>query len=173
MSHFSNPPAGPPVYTGSMLSRILTLTLAGAALTAAADLSSLAWLTGRWVEEDKGTVSEEIWSPPAGDSMMGMWRLVAGGKTRIFEMNAIVATGDEIALSLRHFDRTLGIRASEKEAPVRLTLRGSTAREAAFEGVENGVAVRLTYRRPTDTELHVTLDKDGKKQEFHFRRTAQ
>ena len=65
--------------------RLAALACLAAALTAA-DLQSLAWLAGRWVNDDKGTLSEEIWSPPSGDAMMGTWRMVAGGKTRIYEL---------------------------------------------------------------------------------------
>jgi hypothetical protein len=45
-------------------------------------------------------------------------------------------------------------------------------REAVFEGPEYNVkgTVRLTYRRPTDDTLTGTLEKEGKKQEFRFRR---
>jgi hypothetical protein len=41
-----------------------------------AKIADLAWIQGRWVGEGLGGTVEEIWSPPIGDSMLGMFRLV-------------------------------------------------------------------------------------------------
>jgi len=54
-------------------------------------LAGLAWMAGHWVGGEGGDLSEETWLAPEGDSMLGMWRYVAGGKTRIFEILTITA----------------------------------------------------------------------------------
>jgi hypothetical protein len=134
-------------------------------------LADLAWIAGRWIDDSGGNLSEEIWAAPAGDSMMGMWRYVSGGKVRIFEMLTIGEHEGGLALRLRHFDPKLAGR-EDKERPVVLRLVRLGDREAAFEGTEysgNGT-VRLTYRRPSEDTLAVTLDKAAGKEEFRFRR---
>src|SRR5262245_29835909 len=42
--------------------------------------SDLAWLSGRWLGAGLGGTTEEVWAPPVGDQMIGMFRLVKDGK---------------------------------------------------------------------------------------------
>ena len=134
-------------------------------------LADLSWMAGRWVDDSGGNLSEEVWTAPEGDSMMGMWRYVSGGKTRIYEMLTITLEPDGIVMRLRHFDPKL-VGREEKERSVELHLAAWKPREAVFEGPAVGApgTVRLTYRRPTDDSLETTLEKEGKAQEFRFRR---
>jgi hypothetical protein len=149
--------------------RLAALACFASAL-AAADLQSLSWLAGRWTSEEKGALSEEMWSPPAGDSMMGAWRMVADGKTRIYELLVFKQEASGLVLLLRHFDPALGVRASEKDGPLRFELKSSDGKWV-FEAVENGKSIGLTYSRPAPDTLQVTLTKDGKAQAFTMRRT--
>ena len=134
-------------------------------------LSDLSWMAGRWIDDSGGNLSEEIWSAPSGDSMMGMWRYVSGGEVRIFELLTISVEPTGIVMRLRHFDPDLAAR-EDKGNPVTLALVGWKPREAAFEGPAVGAPglVRLTYRRPSEDTLTSTLEKDGRTQEFTFRR---
>jgi hypothetical protein len=153
----------------------LAFTAAALAQTAPspsrAVLSDLSWMAGRWIDESGGNLSEEVWSAPAGDSMMGMWRYVAGGKVAIFEILTITLVSNGIMLRLRHFDPDL-VGREDKATPVALALVGWSEREATFEGPAVGApgTVRLTYRSPSDDALVSVLEKDGRKQEFAFRR---
>lgn len=88
-------------------------------------LADLAWIAGRWIDDSGGNLSEEIWAAPAGDSMMGMWRYVAGGKVRIFEMLTIGEHEGGLALRLRHFDPRLAGR----EDTLAVTLDKSAGKE--------------------------------------------
>jgi hypothetical protein len=128
-------------------------------------------MAGRWIDESGGNLSEEVWSAPAGDSMMGMWRYVSGGKVAIFEILTITLESSGIVLRLRHFDPDL-VGREDKTTPVELALVGWAEREATFEGPAVGTSgnVRLTYRSPSDDALVSILEKDGRKQEFTFRR---
>ena len=134
-------------------------------------LSDLSWMAGRWIDDSGGNLSEEIWSAPSGDSMMGMWRYVSGGEVRIFELLTVSVEPTGIVMRLRHFDPELTAR-EDKGTPVELALVGWKPREAAFEGPAVGAPgiVRLTYRRPSEDTLTSTLEKDGRTQEFTFRR---
>ena len=131
----------------------------------------MAFIAGHWVGGDPGDLSEEIWSAPEGDSMVGMWRYVAKGRARIYEILTLTAEGPDVVLRIRHFDPKLVAR-EEKDRPVELPLVAKGAREAVFEGPEYDVKgpVRLTYRGGEDGTLEVVLEKEGKRQEFRFRR---
>ena len=134
-------------------------------------LSDLSWMTGRWIDDSGGNLSEEIWTAPEGDSMMGMWRYVVGGQTRIYELLAITLEPTGIVMRLRHFDPKL-VGREDKDKSVELRLVAWTPGEVSFEGPALGSPglVRLTYRQPTEDTLSTTLEKDGKSQGFHFRR---
>jgi hypothetical protein len=49
-----------------------------------ASLKDVAFMAGHWVGGEKGDLSEEVWTSPDGDSMLGMWRYVSQGQVRIF-----------------------------------------------------------------------------------------
>ena len=119
-----------------------------------ATLADVAFMAGHWVGGDPGDLSEEVWSAPEGDSMMGMWRYVAKGRARIFEVLTLTAEGPNVVLRIRHFDPKLVAR-EEKEGPVELPLVAKGRREAVFEGTEHGAkgTVRLTYQRGDDDAL--------------------
>lgn len=149
--------------------RLAAISCLTAALLAA-DLQSLSWLAGRWVSDENGTVSEESWSPPTGDTMVGTWRLVAGGKVRIFEMLVFKQEADGLVLLLRHFDPALNVRVTEKDGPLRFKHVPGNSKAWVFDGAESGKPVKLTYSTPSDDLLEVVLDKEGKKQTFRMRR---
>jgi len=135
-----------------------------------ATLADVAFMAGHWVGGEPD-LSEEVWSAPEGDSMVGMWRYVAKGRTRIYEILTLTAEGPNVVLRLRHFDPKLVAR-EEKDRAVELPLVAKGPREAVFEGPEYEVkgTVRLTYRRDDDDTLTCVLEKEGTKQEFRFRR---
>jgi hypothetical protein len=134
-----------------------------------ASLSDVAFMAGHWRGGEEGSLSEEIWTEPEGDSMLGMWRYAAGGKARVFELLAIVMGEEGPLLYLRHFDPKFAAR-EEKEKPVILKLARSAPGEAEWEGVGTPEPLRITYRRDGEEGLLSILDKAGKKQEFRFRR---
>jgi hypothetical protein len=135
-----------------------------------ATLADVAFMAGHWVGGELD-LSEEVWSAPEGDSMMGMWRYVAKGRAGIFELLTLTQEGPGVVLRIRHFDPKLVAR-EEKQRAVELPLVAKGPREAVFEGPEYGVkgTVRLTYRRADDDTLSAVLEKESKKQEFRFRR---
>ena len=156
----------------------VVLLLAGALPAGAADgpppvpatLADVSFMAGHWLGGEGGDVSEEVWAPPEGDSMMGMWRYVTKGHAGIFELLTLTAEGQNVVLRIRHFDPKLVAR-EEKERAVELPLVSKRPGEAVFEGTEYGGrgTVRLTYRGGGDT-LTGLLEKGGKKEEFRFRR---
>ena len=136
-------------------------------------LADLSWIEGHWRDESGGGLSEEIWTAPAGDSLMGMWRFAQDGEVRVFELLAIKAEDGKLVLRFRHFDPKLAAR-EEKDRPLVWPLIRSGPREAVFEGPEASgkETARLTYRRPDEDTLVVVLEKGGKAQEFRYRRVT-
>jgi hypothetical protein len=84
-----------------------TFQLAPQAKSPPATLSTMEWLAGHWVGEALGGTSEEIWSPPAGGSMMGMYRLIKDGKPVFYELLTIVEENGTLVLRLKHFHADL------------------------------------------------------------------
>ena len=138
-----------------------------------AKLSDLAWIAGRWVDDRDGNLSEEVWTAPSGDTMLGMWRYVAGGKTRVVEILRIAVEDGGPVLRLRHFDREL-VGREERTQSVVLRLVEWKRRSARFQGPPVGASglVTIHYRRPDDDRLVVTLEKEGGREDFAFRRAA-
>ncbi len=151
----------------------LALLVSQSVLAQTATLADLSWFAGRWVDDAGGNLSEETWTAPSGDSMQGMWRYVSGGKTRIYEILTITAEDGGIVMRLRHFDPKL-VGREDKATPIVMKLVSWKPRAAAFEGPAVGAPglVRLSYARPSDEALVCTLEKEGKKEEYSFRRAA-
>jgi hypothetical protein len=63
----------------------------------AATLDDVAWMAGHWASEDDGTVSEELWMPPAGGVMLGLHRDSREDPARaFFEYLRIERRGDTL-----------------------------------------------------------------------------
>jgi hypothetical protein len=145
-----------------------------AAAPAPATLADVAFMAGHWLGGEEGDVSEEVWTAPEGDSMLGLWRYVSKGQARVFELLSLKAEPDGVLLRLRHFDPRLVAR-EEKETPLVLRLIRHAPGEAAFEGAAVGGTgqVRLTYRRDGEAGLVSVLEKAGRRDEFRFRRAPR
>jgi hypothetical protein len=128
-------------------------------------------MAGRWVDEEKGNLSEESWSIPIGDSMVGTWRMVVSGKAKIFELLTMVEASGTVVLRLRHFDAK-GVGWEEKDAPLVLPLVEKGPGLAVFEQSGSKGLLRLAYRREGDV-LSATLTKGSEPpQEYRFRRAT-
>ena len=135
-----------------------------------ASLTKLSWLAGRWVDDSGGNLSEETWTAPSGDSILGSWRLVVKGQIKLSEILTIQEENQTLVLRLRHFDAKL-VGREEKDKPLELTLAGWNEREARFEGPgSDGTGLALTYRHPDADTLACTVEIHGKKEEFTFKR---
>ena len=59
-------------------------------------LDSLSWMAGSWSGTSRGIEMEEHWTAPKGNSMIGIHRDVAKGRTMLFEFLRIEQQGDQI-----------------------------------------------------------------------------
>lgn len=72
-----------------------------------ATLTDVKWIAGHWKGEAFGGIAEEIWSPPLGDSMMFVFKLVSEGKTQFYEIGHIREIDGTLLLQLKHFHGNL------------------------------------------------------------------
>jgi len=84
-----------------------TISLEEGSTSPKATLEDVAWIEGHWQGEAFGGVTEEIWSPPLGDSMMFSFKLVADGKVQFYELGHIQQLDETLLLQLKHFHGNL------------------------------------------------------------------
>lgn len=103
---------------------------------AAVTIADFAWLQGHWRGEGLGGFVEEVWLPPAGGSMAGVFRAVADGAISLYELFTI--SEPDLTLRLKHFHADV-TGWEERDEVVTFPLVRVTPDEAVFEG--------LTFRR--------------------------
>jgi hypothetical protein len=121
-----------------------------------ATLADLQFIAGRGVGELDGGVSEEVWSAPRGDSMMGMFAFTKEGRARFYEFLLIEQTASGPVLRLKHFNPGL-IGWEEKAEVYSYPLIGLSPRRAVFERADK--ETRLTFEATESGTLAVTLDQ--------------
>jgi hypothetical protein len=132
----------------------------------AATLDAIAWLAGRWEGEGLGGISEELWSPPRGGVMMGMYRSLKQDQVQFYEFLQIVEEKGTLLLRLKHFNPDFS-GWEEKAAFVSFRLAKVEPRAVHFDG--------LSFVRQSDDDLRIYLllrDKSGtvREEEFRLRR---
>lgn len=140
-----------------------TLKLAEGETGGKATLADMAWLAGSWTGKGLGGISEEMWSKPAGGSMMGTYRLIKDGKPVFYEMCWIVEQGDTILFRLKHFNADLtGWEEKDKTVDFRFIKKDGNRIYFTW----------LTFERLSDTNLNIYLAikyKDGSVKESVFK----
>lgn len=84
-----------------------TISFEDGGVSPKADLSEVAWLEGHWKGEALGGITEEIWSPSLGGSMMFSFKLVSNGVVQFYEFGHIQQVGKTLLLQLKHFHGNL------------------------------------------------------------------
>jgi hypothetical protein len=126
-----------------------------ALLAAPPQLEDLAFIAGHWKGPGGATAIEEVWSKHSGDAMIGMFRIVSGGKTRMTEFMAFEQRESGPVLVMRHFGPGL-IAREEKDAPLVWTLEKLAPNHAVFFIEKAGT--RLEFLRQGES-LTITLEK--------------
>ena len=119
---------------------------------AAATLADLAWLAGDWRGSSEDMVSQEVWTAPAGNCMVGMWRLVLGGKLKVSEHMQVIQEPAGPVMYLRHFESG-GIAWEERLAPLIVPLMKISDGEVVFASA----TLRIAYKRQSDGGLVVEV----------------
>lgn len=79
-----------------------TYRLAEGAPRPTAKIADMAWVTGAWTGEGLGGQVDEMWSAPAGGSMVGHFRLVQKGAPVFYELITILEVDGSLEMRLKH-----------------------------------------------------------------------
>ena len=143
---------------------LLSITSATKSASTITNISELAWISGDWQTAAGGRAQiEEHWTQPAGGSLLGMSRTVAGGKTAEFEFLRIEQREDAIYYVAQPKGRC-------PQTDFKLTR--ATDQEAVFENPAHDFPKRIIYRKTAEDALTAGIDGgEGTKQmTFAFRR---
>lgn len=127
-------------------------------------IAALSWITGDWQTAAGGRAQiEEHWTKPAGGSMLGMSRTIAGEKTAEFEYLRIEQRDDGIYYVAHPKARCPGTD---------FKLTRATASEAVFENPQHDFPKRIIYRKTSDATLTASIDggEGSKAMSFSFQR---
>jgi hypothetical protein len=133
----------------------------------------LAWLAGRWVGARAGDEIEEIWSAPAANTLMALFRWLRDGQVRFFELISVEAAGSGLVLRLKHFDP--GLQGwEEKDQSVTFDLVALSEDEAVFFQHTTRKTQWMVYRREGPDKLIAYFDPEGgahaREDEFRYER---
>jgi len=104
---------------------------------------------------------EELWLPPAGNSLLGVSRTVAGGRMVAFEFLRIIEKNGE----------TFYVAQPSARPPTEFKLISVTPTKAVFENPSHDFPKVITYELTAPDSLTATISGNEKKQEFRFQRT--
>ena len=127
-----------------------------------ANLKHIAWLTGHWKGEAFGGVTEEIWSPALGGSMMFSFRLIADCTINFYEFGHILEVDNTLILQLKHFGGDLN-GWEEKAKTVDFKLVKVEGNRLYFDD--------FTIERISDQEINmyvVVSEENGSENEVKF-----
>jgi len=126
-----------------------------------AALEEISWMKGHWKGEAFGGITEEIWSPPLGGSMMFSFKLVVEGEVNFYELGHIRQLNETLIFELKHFGSDLK-GWEEKEEVQRFKLIKVAENRLYFEG--------FTFEKVTDKEVNIygLIHQDGKEEEIKF-----
>lgn len=126
-----------------------------AAPAAACAITDLAWMSGSWAGEHDGGVIEEHWMAPSGNSMSGMSRMVAGGRTGFFEFLRIRTNKDGV---VEYLAQPVG-----RCPPVAFALTRCGPGLAVFENPQHDDPKLIRYELAGDGALVATTEGDDGK----------
>lgn len=128
----------------------------------AKSISELAWIAGDWQTAPGGRAQiEEHWTQPAGGTMIGMGRTIAGDKTVEFEYLRLEQRSDAIYYVAHPKARSPGTD---------FKLTRLTAQEAVFENPQHDFPKRIIYRKNPAGSLTASIDagEGTKSQSFSY-----
>jgi Domain of unknown function (DUF6265) len=124
-------------------------TFYAAQTSVTSDLSALSWMTGHWTGLDGKVEMEEFWLSPKGNSMLGLHRDVANGKTMMFEFLRIDATPEGITY-------WASPRGRAPATPFRL--KELRENYVAFENLQHDFPQRIIYWMEKDGSLRAKVE---------------
>ena len=109
----------------------------------------LEWLVGTWQGPGLGGECEEVWSAPAGGTMMGMFRLIKDGEVSFYEIITLTERDGKPHLRLKHFGADLS-GWEERTESVDFPFVSRTSDTLVFQG--------LAYHKDGDHGLDIEVE---------------
>ena len=134
------------LFASLSFAQLQTLQLEKGRPSPQAQISDVDWIAGYWRGEGFGGITEEVWTAPLGNSMMGIFKLVNEEKTNFYELIIITEEEESLVLKLKHFHADLR-GWEEKEEYLEAKLVKLEDRKAYFEG--------FTYERIDKENLNI------------------
>ncbi|MBC8029272.1 MAG: hypothetical protein H7Z16_04100 [Pyrinomonadaceae bacterium] len=123
-------------------------------------LSDLSWLSGCWQGREGNAVIEEIWSKPAGGSMLGLGRTVKGNRTVSFEFMQFREENGSLVF----------LPQPQGGARVSFPLKDSFGGKATFENLKHDFPQRVIYERKGKALMWASIEgmQNGKAERQEF-----
>jgi Domain of unknown function (DUF6265) len=140
-----------PAFVLALVLPCYQLTLGQSSSTKSAfTIADLAWMTGGWRTAPGGRAQiEEYWTAPAGGSMMGISRTIAGDKLVEFEFLRLEQRADGIYY----------VASPKGRCPATdFKLTNLSGHEATFENPQHDFPKRIIYRKNSDGSLVASID---------------
>lgn len=131
-----------------------------------ANLSEIAWMEGHWTGEAFGGITEEIWGPPLGNSMLFSFKLVVDNAVAFYELGHIRQVGETLVYELKHFGNDLK-GWEEKEEVQRFKFIKREDDRFYFDG--------FTFEKISDAEINIyaliqQADETKEEVKFNYKR---
>jgi hypothetical protein len=127
-------------------------------------VDKLTWMAGSWLQVKDGVETEEYWTEPKGDVLLGIGRTVRGPGKTTFEFMRIAKTPGGIS----YFASPQGRPAEE------FPLAQLEAKKVVFEDAKRDFPRRISYWLDGDGDLRARLEGTLKGQprslEFHWKK---
>lgn len=151
---------------------MVTAWLAAAGSATAADapparIADFGFMAGCWQGGDAQSSMEEVWMRPAGGSMMGTSRVLAGGRTVFSEFVEVAEKPAGLVMTV-----ALGIG----RPGVSFTRIAAGPDEVVFENPAHDFPQRIRYRKQSDTAVLARIEGvekgEAKGEDYAFKKIA-
>jgi hypothetical protein len=118
-------------------------------------ITDFKWLAGNWVGDGFGGQSQEAWTEPSANGMVGVYKHYRDGKSTFYEFINLSETDGKISLKLKHFNPDM-MGWEEKADFVEFPFVSATASKIEFKG--------LSYELIAEDKMEVKLrlNRNGK-----------
>lgn len=141
---------------------LCALLLASAGVIAQeAPLNKLSWLAGCWSHTGAEAGSMEMWTLPAGDTMLGIARTVKNGKTVEWEHTMIRETEP---------GKWSYVAKPSRQPEATFPIKSITDNEVVFENPQHDFPQRIIYKRDGADGLKARIEgvSKGKEKAFDY-----
>jgi hypothetical protein len=131
----------------NLLPLVLTALLASGSVS----IEQLSWMAGHWQNSSDGTVTEELWTRPAGGVMLAVNRTVSPSRKTAFEFLRI----EQTAKGLAYLAMPGGKPATE------FPLKSLDGEKVTFENLQHDFPQRVIYWRGEGGRLCARVEGDA------------